>query len=53
MRSETRWFLVLALIGQYVDEPLFYSSLLLAFFYAMILLISEHAKNRHTLGGGR
>ena len=53
IRSATRGFLEVDAIGHCVDEPLFFSTLLLAFIYAMVILMSEHAHNIHTRGEGR
>ena len=43
----------MSVICHCVDEPLFYSDLLLAFVYATMMLNSEHAHNTHTRGEGR
>ena len=51
MRSPTRRLLVVAVIGCGVDEPLFYSAILISFVYAMMLLIYLHAQNSQIRGG--
>ena len=58
IRSATRGFLEVDVIGRCIDEPLFTSALLLAFVYAMLRLSSEHSQSSHTggiieVGGGR
>ena len=53
MRSTEIGSLVVTVIGCRVDEPSFSSALLLAFVYAMMQIISEHAQNRHTKVEGR
>ena len=40
----------MSVIGYCIDESLFSSALLLAFVYAMIILNSDNAQNRHTKG---
>ena len=53
MSSATIGFLLVSVIGCCIDDPLFSLALLLAFVYATMILIPEHAQNRYTMGEGR
>ena len=53
MRSATRGFSEVAVIGHFFDKPLFSSDLVLVFMYTMMILMSEHTHNRHAMGEGR
>ena len=44
---------MVSVAGRCIDEPIFSSSLLFAFVYAMLILNSEHTYNRHNRGEGR
>ena len=52
MSSATVGLLVVAVIGYFVDKPLFSSALLVAFVYAMMILMSEHAQNSYRTSAG-
>ena len=52
MSSATVGLLVVAVIGYFVDKPLFSSALLVAFVYAMMILMSEHAQNSYRTSTG-
>ena len=44
---------MVALIVHGIDKPSFFYALMLEFLYAMMILSSNHEKNRHTRGEGR
>ena len=50
MRSENIFLLEVDVIGCCIDDAMFYSALLLAFVYEMMILMSEHTHNRHIRG---
>ena len=53
VRLTARGYWVVAVIGRDIDEPSFFSALLLAFVYTMMKLNSEHTLNRYTRVEGR
>ena len=50
MRSATRGFSEVAVVGCCVDEPLFSSALLITIVYVMMILMYEHTHNSHIRG---
>ena len=44
---------MVALIGCFVDEIMFSSSILVSFLYAVMILNYDHAHNRHTRVEGK